>query len=304
MAVVVTGASGFIGRHLVTRLLRDGHAVVGIDRRPSDGNGATHLRRELTAGDRSVERALREADAVFHLAGQPGVRGSGRRVTRARWRDNVLAGWRVLRATPPAVPMIVTSTSAVYGGARRVDGRLVPSREDDVIAPRGGYARSKRLLERQCGLRAARGGRVAVVRPFTVVGEGQRPDMAIARWIDAARRGVPLAVHGDAARLRDLTDVHGVVEVLVRCWARGIDTTVNAGTGRPVRLAEMAAAVAEAVGVPVRTVVTHAHPDEVPETCADTMRCRALLGMVPATDLLDVVRRQAASHTNTLEVSA
>lgn len=293
MAVVVTGAAGFVGRHLVARLRQSGHEVVGIDRRPGAGAATAHLRADLADGDDAVTALLRDADAVFHLAGQPGVRGGGAAVARARWRDNVIAGWRVLTATPPAVPVVVASSSSVYGGARRVGGLLRASRETDDLRPRGGYARSKRMLERLCARRAATGGHVAVVRPFTVVGEGQRPDMALARWIAAARAGRPLVIHGAADRARDLTDVGDVVEVLVRCWERDVRTTVNAGTGRPVTLAAMTAAVADVLGVPVDAAVRPAHRDEVAQTCADTRRCEALLSLTPATDLHAVVGRQA-----------
>lgn len=302
MTAVVTGAAGFIGRHLVARLHADDRAVVGVDRRPTDVVGAGHLRADLLGADPTVDTQLRSADVVFHLAGSPGVRAGGYRVARSRWRDNVLAGARVLRVTPPDVPVIVASSSAVYGGARR-DGdgdTLRASREDDVLCPRGGYARSKVLLERLCTRRAAVGGRVAVVRPFTVVGEGQRPDMALARWLAAARRGEPLAIYGSGGRRRDLTDIRDVVEVLVRMWIRGCDATVNAGTGRPVTLDHMVRVIADVMGTTPATTVEPAHRDEVVDTAADTRSCAAQLGLVPTTDLHDVVARQLAVGGRTL----
>lgn len=294
MTVVVTGAAGFIGRHVVTRLQDDDRAVVGVDRRPAAMVGGHHLRSDLAAADPAVDAVLRSAAVVFHLAGSPGVRASGARATRRRWRDNVLAGARVLRVTPPDVPVIVTSSSAVYGGARREGDTLRASREDDVLRPRGGYARSKVMLERLCARRAAAGGRVAVVRPFTVVGEGQRPDMALARWLAAARRDAPLVIYGGGTRRRDLTDVRDIVDVLVRTWTRGCDTTVNAGTGRPVTLDTMVWVIAEAMGSALATTVEPAHRDEVVDTAADTSRCASLLDLVPVTDLHDVVARQLA----------
>lgn len=297
MTVVVTGAAGFLGRHLVTRLLADGSSVVGIDRRPTAVDGSTHLRADLAAGSSDVDAVLARAEAVFHLAATPGVRLRGPQAAHRRWRDNVVAGDHVLRATPPATPVIVTSSSAVYGGARPVAQGLRPSREDDVVRPHGGYARSKVLLERLCARRAAAGGRVAVVRPFTIVGEGQRADMAVARWLVAARQGLPLTIHGSDTRRRDLTDVRSVVDVLVRVWSRGCDTTVNAGTGRPVTLDRVVRMIGEVLGVTPTLTFARPHRDEVSDTSADVRRCAELLGMVPTTDLRDIVRRQLAASS-------
>jgi nucleoside-diphosphate-sugar epimerase len=98
----------------------------------------------------------------------------------------VLAAERVLQRVPDHVPVVVTSSSAVYGGSR--DGRAC--HEDDPLRPVGGYARSKAALEARCHARAARGGLV------TVAGERQRPDMAIAQWIQAVRAGRPMRILG------------------------------------------------------------------------------------------------------------
>ncbi|MBW3620584.1 MAG: NAD(P)-dependent oxidoreductase [Actinobacteria bacterium] len=295
MAVVVTGAAGFIGRSVVATLRARGYAVVGIDRRPWDeADGERSIVAELHLPDGGVDDALASADAVLHLAGCPGVRDVTADVGFRRYRDNVLAGERVLSATPATTPVVVTSSSSVYGGS--IDGRAC--REEDVLAPRGGYARSKAALEERCAARRAGGGLVGVVRPFTVVGEGQRPDMAIAGWLAAAQAGRPLRVLGSLDRVRDVTDVRDVAEGIVRAAERGLATTVNLGTGHPRSLRELLAAVAGATATDPTVVVTDAGDDEVPATRADTRRCAELLDLVPRTDLAAVVARQlAASRT-------
>jgi nucleoside-diphosphate-sugar epimerase len=301
--VVVTGAAGFIGAHLVRALAARGDAVIAVDRREgAPAEAAAAIVADLVdAPDGLLDDVLRGADAVFHLAALPGVRDglgatAGARTAPAelewrRWRDNVLAAERVLDRIAPGVPVVVTSSSSVYGCAGRRGTR--PSREDDPLRPLGGYARSKLALERRCALRAALGGRIAVVRPFTVAGEGQRPDMALARWLAAAGRGEPLRIHGSPQRRRDVADVADVVEGLVRAADRGLTGTVNLGTGVGHTLGELVDAVAGALGVDVATVVVPAEPVEPAATLADTRRCRGWLGFVPRTDLPALIRRQA-----------
>lgn len=301
VTVVVTGSVGFLGSSLVAELVTRGRRVTGVDRTPTARPG-DHLvlTGDLLHRDELVDTALATADAVVHLAGCPGVRDSAGDVERRRRRDNVAATARVLDAVPLDVPVVVASSSSVYGGSQ---GR--PSRESDRLAPRGGYARSKVAVERLCARRAADGGRVTVVRPFTVVGEGQRSDMAVSRWLDAAEAGRPLQVYGSLERTRDLTDVRDVARVLATLADPSVAPTgvLNLGTGGPHTLAEVVAAVAEVTGADVRTVVTPAASVEPADTWADTRALQATVGFVPRTDLVDVVARQAAART-TLAVTA
>jgi nucleoside-diphosphate-sugar epimerase len=256
MSVVVTGAAGFLGRALVASLAADGIPVVAVDRRPPPhGPGVTALRADLLDRDPAVTEALRRADAVFHLAGRPGVRDTGAAADAARTRDNVHATAAVLATVPPGPPLVVTSSSSVYGGAA--------------------------------------GRPVAVLRPFTVAGEGQRADMALARWIAAVRAGEPIRILGSTRRTRDVTDVRDVVRAARLAAERGVVGPLNVGTGRPHTLAELAGAVCRVLGAPVELVVGPAVAVEPAATWADTTRLRRSLGFVPVTDLDDVVARQA-----------
>ncbi|NUR92318.1 MAG: NAD(P)-dependent oxidoreductase, partial [Nonomuraea sp.] len=224
-----------------------------------------------------------EADVVYHLAGCPGVRRQGPAVEARRHRDNVEATARVLALTPAGVPLVITSSSSVYGGADA--GR--PSRESDPPRPIGGYARSKVAMEGLCA-----GRRVTVARPFTVAGERQRPDMALATWLAAAREGRPLRVLGSLDRTRDVTDVRQVARALIDLT--GHPGVVNVGTGRGITLRALAEAVAEATGTSPELEIVPASPVEPGDSLADTGRLRALIGWVPETDLATLVRRQLA----------
>jgi nucleoside-diphosphate-sugar epimerase len=286
MSVVVTGAAGFLGRALVASLVTDGIPVVAVDRRPPPhGPGTTPLRADLLDGDPAVTEALRTAHAVFHLAGRPGVRDTGPAADAARVRDNVHATAAVLATVPPGRPLVVTSSSSVYGGAA---GR--PSRETDPLHPLGAYSRSKAAVEQLCA-----GRPVAVLRPFTVAGEGQRPDMALARWIAAVRAGEPIQVLGSPGRTRDVTDVRDVVRAARLAAERGVVGPLNVGTGRPRTLADLARAVCRVLGAPAELVVTPAPPVEPAATWADVTLLRRRLGFVPVTDLDELVARQVAA---------
>jgi nucleoside-diphosphate-sugar epimerase len=230
---------------------------------------------------------------VIHLAGCPGVRDHRPDISTRRWRDNVIAGERVLEATPADVMVVVASSSSVYGGGGS-PRRPRACHEDDVLRPRGGYARSKRVLEERCAARAARGSAVGVVRPFTVAGEGQRADMAIARWIDALHASRPIELFGGGDRSRDITDVRDVAEGIIRMLERRVTRTVNLGTGHSHRLDDLVSIVASLCGADPVVNVMPVPADDVASTRADVRRCHDLLGFVPATDLPAIIARQIA----------
>jgi nucleoside-diphosphate-sugar epimerase len=286
MAVVVTGAAGFVGSAVVASLLRSGERVVGIDRLPvRSGAGVRGIRADLCDRDRDVIAALRSAAAVIHLAGCPGVRDRRPDIARRRRRDNIEATRVVVEATPTATPLIVVSSSAVYGGARY--GRA--SREDDPLHPTGGYAASKVAAERVCAGRLDGGWPTVVARPFTAVGEGQRPDMALSRWVAAALARRPLHVLGGVERTRDFTDIRDVARAMTALL--GTAGIVNVGTGRPHTLGQAIDAVGSVLGLDPVTNVVPAPAEEATDTWADATRLRELTGLTPATDLRDVVAR-------------
>jgi nucleoside-diphosphate-sugar epimerase len=298
VAVVVTGSAGFLGRAVVARLLAAGRDVVGIDRRggislisSQSGPGHLEVHADLVGSDRMAYEAIRDASGVIHLAGCPGVRDARADVAWYRHRDNVLATAAVLGAAGRRVPVVVATSSSIYGGSS--DGRA--SVETDSVAPAGGYAASKAAAEQLCREHNAAGGRVVIARPFTVAGEGQRSDMALAAWIEAASRGRPLRILGGTERTRDVTDVRQAARALVALLDAGEPGPVNVGTGVPVSLGAMVDAIAAGLDVEVRTRIEPAGPEEVAHTRADTRRLESIVGFVPVTDLADVVARQIAA---------
>ncbi|MGH3772925.1 MAG: NAD-dependent epimerase/dehydratase family protein [Pseudonocardiaceae bacterium] len=290
--MVVTGGGGFIGRRLVRSLLEQGRRVRVIDRRPGAPEGCEHVLADLVDDD--ITDAL-QGDVVFHLAGRAGVRGDDAETERQRLRDNVVATERVVRGTPKDVPLVFASSSSVYGGTL---GR--PCREDGPLAPRGGYAWSKLVAEQICRARAFSGGLVHTARLFTVVGEGQRPDMALALWADAVAAGRPVTVYGDLNRSRDFTDVAQAVDVLIRLSSVRSPTVVNVGTGVRQTVGTLLEAIGRQLGRQPEIRLVDAPRQDPYATLADTTRLRMLADGALLTDLVDVVGRYLMEDVSTM----
>jgi len=297
MQAVVTGAAGFIGSHLAERLVRDGHDVVAVDcLRPNyavsekEANAAAlqaagvDLHRVDLSGD-DLDDLVAGADVVAHLAGQPGVRASWGEGIEAYVRDNIVATERLLDAARRhGTPRFVyASSSSVYGEADRY-----PCREDDLPRPHSPYGVTKLAAEHLCGAYARNHGLATVaLRYFSVYGPRQRPDMAVRRAIDAARRDDAFPLLGDGSQVRDLTYVGDVVEATVRVVGAALPggTVLNVAGGSEVTMTELLARVGELVGRPVRIERRPAEAGDVSRTGGDTRRLRAATGWAPATDL-------------------
>ena len=223
--VLVTGAAGFIGSHLVERLLCEGHEVVGVDSFTgyySRGRKERNLSAvvdepgfELLEGDLlslEPDELLLGMDAVFHLAGEPGVRRSWGSNFGRYMERNVLTTQRLLEAASGSVARFVyVSSSSVYGGD--AGG---PVAEDHPRRPASPYGMSKLAAEELVELyRRERGVPATVLRYFTVYGPRQRPEMALARFLFAAKKGRPVDVFGDGEQVRDMTYVLDAVEATV-----------------------------------------------------------------------------------------
>ena len=293
MKALVTGSSGFIGSCLVDELLFAGAEVTGVDRRPRPGDPARFVPMDLAEANCLPE--LRKwagwAEVVFHLAGEVGIRNRAPDIARRRRRNIIEAARMVIAASPPRRLLVAVSSSSVYGGAQTEGGRVIACREGDRPAPVGEYARCKLEMER---LFLRSGRPVAIARPFTVIGEGQRPDMALSLWMEAVRSGRPLRVLGSLERTRDVTDVRLVAAALTRIAQTGETGVFNLGGGRGRTLREMTEAVFSALGAAAPVIVEPAPPEEAVHTLADAARAARTLGVDMTTDLEEAARRQAA----------
>ena len=300
---LVTGCAGFVGSHVVETLLRRGHHVLGVDaftdyynREVKESNiesaqtdAAFSIVEADLAGD-SLAPLLDGVDGVFHLAAQPGVRGSWGDTFAVYLRDNVLATQRLFEAAARSgVRIVFASTSSVYGNAESY-----PTHEEMLPRPVSPYGVTKLACESLARTYAECFGLEAIVlRYFTVYGPRQRPDMAFARIISALLGETPFPVYGTGEQSRDFTYVGDAAEATVSAMESGHGgTTYNVGGGSETTLRDVIGLVERLAGKRLAVRYEPAAVGDVRRTAADTTRIRSQVGWRPQTSLSDGLAAQ------------
>jgi UDP-glucose 4-epimerase len=312
--IVITGGAGFIGSHLADRLLAEGKRVIVIDDL-STGN-ETNLQQALAnerfkfiqgrVSDCDLDRIVGEAEAVYHLAAGVGVDLVVKSPVRVL-HNNLLETEILLAACSRAnVPFLLTSSSEVYGKSQKPE---FSEADDLLIGPphqsRWSYACSK-LMDEFLALAFAQeqGLKVVIARLFNTVGPRQtgRFGMVLPRFIDAARAGRPLRVHGDGLQSRCFCFVHDTVEALVRLQncpaARG--EVFNIGGTEEVTIHALAEKVI-AVLQSKSTIELVPYEEAYAPGFADMRRRKPVVeklfratGFQPMTRLEEIIKRTAA----------
>ena len=293
--VVVTGGAGFIGSHVVERLLADGHTVIAVDNlatgRPDN---LQHLRHEprlqFAAADVTDEEALtpilREADWVLHLAALADIVPSIER-PMTYYRANVSGTAAVLEAARRSgvKRFVYTASSSCYGIPDRC-----PTAEDAPLRPQYPYALTKMLGE-QLVLHWADVYKLPVVslRLFNVYGPRSRTagtyGAVFGVFLAQKLAGQPFTVVGDGSQTRDFVFVTDVAEAFVRAAASPLSGEIlNVGGGAPQSITRLT----ELLGGPV--VHVPKRPGEPECTWADITKIRRLLGWQPSVSFDEGVR--------------
>ncbi len=298
MRALVTGAAGFIGSALASRLLAEGHDVVGVDAltdyydpgiKRANLRRIAHPRLEVIQADLSaldLEPLLADVDVVYHHAGQPGVRSSwGRDFTRYS-RDNVDATQRLLEAALLATRLtrfVLASSSSIYGAAERY-----PTLETDRPQPFSPYGVTKLAAEHLCMAYTANHGLPTVcLRYFTVYGPHQRPDMGFARFCRAVHDGQHLELYGSGDQVRDFTYVDDVVEANLRVAAADIPpgSVFNVAGGAETTVNQVLDLLEEISGREILVKHSETAPGDMARTGGSTDALRAATGWAPRTPL-------------------
>ncbi len=306
--VLVTGAAGFIGSHVVEALLAQGSEVVGIDnfdpfyarsmkeRNLAEVGTRSGFRfREQDMLDVPALRTLLDPDTVLvHLAAKAGVRPSIEDPVGYA-RANVTGTAAVLEAARQAgVSRIVFgSSSSVYG-----DSTPAPFREDAIATvPVSPYAATKRAGELLLSsVTPIYGFKAASLRFFTVYGPRQRPDLAIHSFARKMVEGRTLTLFGDGTQARDYTYCDDIVAGVLAAiaWtataAVGVET-FNLGGNRSIQTEAMVAEIGRALGVEPKIEWAPMQPGDVQQTAADLTKSGAMLGYAPKTPFAEGIRR-------------
>jgi UDP-glucuronate 4-epimerase len=302
---LVTGCAGFIGSHLTESLLDERAAVVGLDcftdtyeqeqklrniERARDWDEFELVRADLSEAD--LANVVSGCDVVFHLAGEPGVRGSWGDGFQSYLRNNVLATQRLLEAVKavPETRLVFASSSSVYGDAERL-----PTPESTLPRPASPYGVTKLAAEHLCQTYGrSHGVDIVILRYFSVYGPRQRPDMAFHRFLCAAVEGRPIVVYGDGNQSRDFTFVaDAVAATKAAARAEGAASQIfNVGGGAQVSLASTLELLAELVGRELEIRHEAPPPGEARDTGADTTCAYEQLGYRPLTQLESGLRAE------------
>jgi UDP-glucuronate 4-epimerase len=309
--ILVTGAAGFIGSHVVAALLGRGQRVVGLDNFDPFYDGRTKERNlaegsagaaaggfEFAEGDICDQASLGALMArvrpqgIIHLAAKAGVRPSLRDPVGYA-RANVLGTAAVLEEARKAgcERMVMASSSSVYGNSPTAPF----SENQDVNNPISPYAATKKACE-LIGYTHWHLTKMptACLRFFTVFGPRQRPDLAISLFMRRISTGEKISLFGEGTS-RDYTFIDDIVAGVLASYDR-IDQhgyrVWNLGGSSPVSLEEMVATIARVVGRQPVIERGPMQPGDVQRTWADLTRSTAELGFKPTTSFEDGVRKQ------------
>ena len=300
MSILVTGGAGFIGSHLVERLLRSGYDTVAID----DFNDfySPELKRNNisgAAGNSSfflIEADIRNLDLlkkvlceyevkkVVHLAARAGVRSSIENPflyeeVNVRGTLNILEVCRQVEIEN----LLVASSSSVYGNSTRI-----PFREDDPAdRPISPYAATKRSAEMLCHTyHHLYGIPITCVRFFTVYGPRQRPDMAFHTFARKISAGQPIKMFGDGTTRRDYTFISDIVDGLVAAMDKPQPfEIVNFGNSKAVELRRILEIFQEQLEFNIQVEHYPEQPGDVRLTSADISKAQSLFGYNPKVDI-------------------
>lgn len=297
---LVTGAAGFIARKVITRLLAEGHEVVGVDNLNDSYDprlkewrlrqlltlpGFTFIKDDICNPGFFVDLADRYAsfNGVIHLAARAGVRQAVEipevyLQTNAAGTLNILE-WCRRRGTPK---LVLASTSSIYGA----NPPLPTPESADSCHPLQIYAASKKAAEVMAftyhhlyGLDAT------IVRFFTVYGPAGRPDMVMYRFTRWIAEGEPVYVTGDGNQMRGFTYLDDIADGVLKALKPLGYEIVNLGGHETITINELLQRIEHLVGKKADIHYIPRHPADVDANWADVTKARNLLGWEPRVSL-------------------
>jgi UDP-glucose 4-epimerase len=294
---LVTGCAGFIGGHMVRRLLKEGFAVTGVDdfSTGSRGNMADFQGRiRFIEGDLSLPEVAAEAvagvDRVIHLASIPSVPRSIEKPMESA-RSSVMATVSLLESAWRAgvKRLIQASSSAVYGDVEDLAVETLP------VCPLSPYAAAKIAQENYARVFCLGRGLDAVsLRYFNVFGPGQNPDSdyaaVIPKFISIMLAGCRPVIFGDGTQTRDFTHVDNVVEANLTAALLGRPLggeAINIGNGGGISVVALVEELNRVLGTDIQPLHAPARPGDILHSRSDIAKAEILLGFRPRVGLAE-----------------
>jgi len=306
--ILITGGAGFIGSHLVDRLLSEGDWHITViddfndfyDPSVKRANIQTHFGQpnyRLVEADISDYGAMHQAlsddrfDCIVHLAARAGVRPS---LTEPRLyvETNINGTMNLLELARErgTKQFVFGSSSSVYGTNEKV-----PFSEDDsIFNPISPYAATKAAGELICHTYShLYGMRIVCLRFFTVYGARQRPDLAIHKFAKLISSGQTIPVFGDGTTRRDYTYIDDIISGVRAAidYDQSDYEVINLGEARTVELSQLISLLESALGKTAQIDRQPMQPGDVPQTFADITKARRLLNYNPQTQIEEGIQR-------------
>lgn len=278
---IVTGGCGFIGHHLVNRLVDIGKNVVVFDnlstgKKERLPEGVKFYKLDLTIDELPI---LENVDAIYHLAATTSVEESLQ--NPAKYKNHILNATRRLLLWAKDVGarrVVMASTAAVYG-----DPSVIPTHEGVPVNPISPYAEYKWRAENHLAHCHGKGLTTSCLRFFNVFGEGQPTTgsyaPAVARFMAQYENFEPITVTGDGSQTRDYIYVKDIVAALIIAMARDNFFILNLGSGEELTILE----IAEAFGGEIQFIPKRNEPYQ---SCADIRMATIELGWTPTKNII------------------
>jgi nucleoside-diphosphate-sugar epimerase len=290
MRVLVTGAAGFLGSHLIDRLVADGHEVAGIDNLKR-GN-LKHIQRHIDSSaldfrvvdirdQGALDEAMTGAEVVYHLAAQSNVMGAFDDADYS-FQTNVVGTYNVLQAAQQAgvQHLVFSSSREVYG-----EPKALPASEDVAVEPKNPYGASKLAGEAYCRVWRETLGLPCTILRFGNLYGPRDSGRVIPIWLELASKGEDLVLYG-GQQVLDFVWVGQAVEALIRAASCPELGPINVANGQGTSLQDLAQRIQEVTGTSVNIVLEPPRQAEVTRFVADVRRMQDILGLVPASDPL------------------
>jgi UDP-glucose 4-epimerase len=292
--ILVTGGAGFIGSHLVDRLLTDNNYVICLDnfdpyydpeiKRDNIKHNLDNDNFKLIEGDirnkKLIEKIIREEgiDYIVHQAAQPGVRASIENPIKSS-EVNIIGTLNVLTSSldSDVKKIINASSSSVYG-----EVKYLPFDEEHPTMPISPYGASKLAAEHYCRVfNKIYGLKTTSLRYFTVYGPRMRPDLAISIFTRKALKNGVIEIFGDGTKTRDFTYIDDVIEATLTAMGKGSGEVYNIGRGVRISINELAEKIIKLTNSRSKIIYSQSVRGDAEHTWAKVDKAKKELGWKP-----------------------